>query len=275
MEYIEGSRPRGPVPQDDAVRLAGGIAAALEAAHARGIIHRDLKPDNVLLTAAGVKLLDFGLALFDEPIAVGFSDTVAVVSVPGTVIGTAAYMSPEQVQGLPADTRSDIFAFGLLVYELLTGRQPFAGGSAADTMAAILRDDPPPLRTPSGDAPAWLTSIVMRCLHKAPSARFQTMSEVRAALDATSVCVEDPPPAVVVPSIAVLPFANISGDKDNEYLQRRSRGRNPQPARENSRPSGDRADLVVCVPRQGTGHYRYRTGAAGRDDSRRQCAPRR
>jgi TolB-like protein/Tfp pilus assembly protein PilF len=218
MEYIEGSRPRGPVPQDDAVRLAGGIAAALEAAHARGIIHRDLKPDNVLVTAAGVKLLDFGLALFDEPIAVGFSDTVAVVSVPGAVVGTVAYMSPEQVQGLPADTRSDIFAFGLLVYELLTGRQPFAGGSAADTMAAILRDDPPPLRTPSGDAPAWLTSIVMRCLHKAPAARFQTMSEVRAALDATSVCVEDPPPAVVVPSIAVLPFANISGDKDNEYF---------------------------------------------------------
>jgi eukaryotic-like serine/threonine-protein kinase len=208
MEYIEGAPPRGPLAQAEAVRLALGIAAALEAAHARGITHRDLKPANVLVTESGVKLLDFGLALVNDSSGVGIADAPTALSVAGAVMGTVAYMSPEQAQGKTADARSDIFSFGVVLYELLSGRRAFAGNSAIDTMAAIVRDEPATL-----DAPAKLSEIVTRCLRKSPASRFQTMSEARTALEQVSAA-----PVNTAHSIAVLPFANMSRDADDEYF---------------------------------------------------------
>jgi eukaryotic-like serine/threonine-protein kinase len=208
MEYIEGAPPRGPLAPPEAIRLALGIAAALEAAHDKGITHRDLKPANVLVTQSGLKLLDFGPALINDNSGVDIADAPTALSVAGAVMGTVAYMSPEQAQGKPADARSDIFSFGLVLYELLSGRQAFAGNSAIETMAVIVRDEPAPL-----DAPSKLCDIVTRCLRKSPASRFQTISEVRAALEQIATARVDD-----APSIAVLPFVNMSADKENEYF---------------------------------------------------------
>ena len=203
LEYLEGQPVRGPLPPEDAVRVAVQIAGALQAAHERGILHRDLKPANIMVTAGGTaKLLDFGVAKRLDPGA----DVTATT--PGAVVGTPAYMSPEQVEGQPVDARSDIFSFGAVLYEILAGRRPFAGNTTSDVIAAILRDDPSPL----GGPPA-LERVVMRCLAKKPADRYQTMAEVRRALEDASVT-----PAMRPPSIAVLPFANLSGDKENEYF---------------------------------------------------------
>ena len=131
------------------------------------------------------------MALVNDNSGVGIADAPTALSVAGAVMGTVAYMSPEQAQGKPADARSDIFSFGLVLYELLSGRQAFAGDSAIDTMAAIVRDEPAPL-----DAPAKLSEIVTRCLRKSPAARFQTMNEVRAALEQVTAT----PTTILLPS---------------------------------------------------------------------------
>jgi TolB-like protein/tRNA A-37 threonylcarbamoyl transferase component Bud32 len=200
LEYIEGAPLAGPAPVAKAIRLAKQIAEALDAAHRKGVIHRDLKPANILVTTEGaVKLLDFGLA---KQIA----DADETLTLEGTVVGTAAYMSPEQAAGKRIDTRSDIFSFGAVLYELLSGRRAFSGENSASTMAAILHKEPAPL-----DAPPALQQIVKRCLAKAPGERFQTMAEVVTAL-------ESEPEQPARPSVAVLPFANMSGDKENEYF---------------------------------------------------------
>jgi len=208
MEYIDGAPPRGPLAPAEAVRLALGIAAALEAAHEKGITHRDLKPANILVTRSGPKLLDFGLALVNDNSGVGIADAPTALSAAGAVMGTVAYMSPEQAQGKPADARSDVFSFGLVLYELLSGRQAFGGNSAVETMAAIIREEPAPL-----DAPSNLFEIVTRCLRKSAASRFQNMSELRMALEQATAA-----PASATPSIAVLPFANMSRDADDEYF---------------------------------------------------------
>ena len=203
LEYLEGQPVRGPLPPEDAVRVAIQIAGALQAAHEHGILHRDLKPANIMVTAGGTaKLLDFGVAKRLEP-AADVTETT-----PGAVLGTPAYMSPEQVEGQSVDARSDIFSFGAVLYEILAGRRPFAGNTTSEVIAAILRDDPPPLGRP----PA-LERVVMRCLAKKPADRYQTMAEVSRALEDASLT-----PAMRPPSIAVLPFANLSGDKENEYF---------------------------------------------------------
>jgi TolB-like protein/Tfp pilus assembly protein PilF len=206
MEYVEGSPLRGPLPPDEAARLALQIVSALEAAHAKGIIHRDLKPDNIMVTKLGVKLLDFGLAKLELVAETG--ETVNETQA-GTLLGTIAYMSPEQVEGKPADGRSDIFSFGLILYEMLSGRHAFNGETSVSRMAAILHKEPEPL-----EAPSELTRIVTRCLRKSPVQRFQTMTEVKAALQGIKPTLLAESDA----SIAVLPFANLSGDKDNEYF---------------------------------------------------------
>ena len=207
LEYIEGEPLRGPIPAADALRLAIQIASALEEAHAKGILHRDLKPANIMLTGKGVaKLLDFGLARL-------VSDEVDVTqTMPGTVLGTMAYMSPEQAQGKPLDQRTDVFSFGAVLYEMLSGSRAFDGGSTAEVLGAVLRDDPGPIQ-----APPALERIVRRCLQKSPGQRFQTMGEVRAALEQA---VPEPAskPGELQPSIAVLPFANMSADRENEYF---------------------------------------------------------
>ncbi len=144
MEYLEGTPLHGPVPLDEALRVASEVVDALEVAHAKGILHRDLKPANIMMTSSGTKLLDFGLAKMTTDAADDATRTIA-----GTVLGTAAYMSPEQAQGRPADARSDVFSLGAVLYELLSGRRVFARDSVLDTLNAVVRDEPPPLDSPA------------------------------------------------------------------------------------------------------------------------------
>jgi len=203
MEYLEGTPPRAPLPLEEALEIASQIADALDAAHRRGILHRDLKPSNVLVTSAGAKLVDFGLAKH----TIGSADYDATETNAGTILGTAAYMSPEQAKGLPLDERADIYSFGALLYELLTGRPPFGGGSTVEVLSAVIRDAPAPLQSPAA-------AVVARCLAKLPEDRFHSMAEVKTALRQ----IADPQPAREQPSIAVLPFANMSADLDQEYF---------------------------------------------------------
>jgi eukaryotic-like serine/threonine-protein kinase len=196
MEYVEGAPLSGPRPVEEALRLALQMAAALEAAHAKGITHRDLKPANIMVTKEGVKLLDFGLAKAVD----GWGATGdATRTIEGTILGTPSYMAPEQIEGKPCDARSDVFSFGAVLYEMLAGSRAFEG------MAAVLRDDPKP--------PPALERVVMRCLEKQAARRFQSMAEVRGALLQVTA-----KPAEKQPSIAVLPFANMSADRENEYF---------------------------------------------------------
>jgi serine/threonine protein kinase len=156
MEFIEGKPLPVSMATADAIRFAEQIADALAAAHSKGIIHRDLKPDNILVTATGVKLLDFGLAKLQRPGLASDADTITA-TISGTLKGTIAYMSPEQAQGRPLDVRSDIFSFGLVFYEMLSGKRAFQGETLVDTLAAILRDEP---KLP--DAPQHLREIIDR-----------------------------------------------------------------------------------------------------------------
>jgi serine/threonine protein kinase/Tfp pilus assembly protein PilF len=213
LEYLEGKPVQGPLRADDALRVALQIAAALEAAHRKGIIHRDLKPANIMVTEDGsVKLLDFGLAKIADPSGLEITRTVA-----GTVLGTAAYMAPEQAEGRPLDARSDIFSFGAVVYELVTGRRAFPGSTMASVLSSLLRDEPKPL---GSVAPPGLESILMRCLRKQADDRFQQMQEVRAALENLRAPTQAVPvqTARAEASIAVLPFANLSTDRENEFF---------------------------------------------------------
>ena len=207
LEYIEGTSPRGPLTAREAVRLGLQIVSALEAAHHHRILHRDLKPANILVTSQGtVKLLDFGLAklMTDE------ADLTRTMA--GAVLGTAPYMSPEQAHGHTLDERSDIFSFGAVLYEMVSGRRAFGGTTALQVLNAVSSDDPPSLQT--SDA---LERIVKRCLQKLPHDRFQTMAEVRKALDETAP-EPNARPTGQRPSIAVLPFVNMSADPENEYF---------------------------------------------------------
>jgi serine/threonine protein kinase/Tfp pilus assembly protein PilF len=215
LEYVEGKPLSSPLPEKEAVRLAIQIATALEAAHKKGIIHRDLKPANIMVTEEGsVKLLDFGLAkLYEQDSSSYQSSTVTSPATQvGAVLGTVAYMSPEQAQGQPADARSDIFSFGLVLYEMLSGRRAFSSESPVATALALVKDEIPPLQ-----ASPSLEKILRRCLAKQPSGRYQTMSEVKKALE--QVFEESAKTSVEPqPSIAVLPFVNMSGDKEQEYF---------------------------------------------------------
>ena len=199
MEYVSGRTlaemiTGKPLPPKDALHLALQAADALAAAHRAGIIHRDLKPGNIMVTAEGrLKILDFGLAKPAEAALPGNESTLTQVA------GTAAYMPPEQAEGRPADARSDIYSLGAVLYEMLAGRKAFAG---------FTREEPPPLR----DAPAGWQEVVSRCLRPNPGERFQSAAELKAALERTA---GEPRSS---PSIAVLPFANLSADKENEYF---------------------------------------------------------
>src|SRR5512143_1805782 len=177
LEYVEGKPLSSPLPEKEAVRLAIQIATALEAAHKKGIIHRDLKPSNILVTDEGsVKLLDFGLAkLYEQDASISASPTADFPATQaGTVLGTVAYMSPEQAQGQPADARSDIFSFGLVLYEMLSGRRAFSGDTPMAVGAALIKEEPSAIQ-----ASAPLQEIVRRCLAKHLSTRYQTISEVK------------------------------------------------------------------------------------------------
>ncbi len=194
MELLEGETlrarlQRAPLPWRETVKVSAAIADGLAAAHARGIIHRDIKPENVFLTSDGlVKVLDFGIARV-KPLAASAAETLVSLDVhttkPGTLMGTIGYMSPEQVRGDSADAPSDIFSLGCVLVEMLTGERPFARHSAAETMAAILRDQPPALDAISQDIPIEMERIVNRCLEKTPEERFQSARDL--ALDLRSL----------------------------------------------------------------------------------------
>ena len=181
MEYVEGKAPRGPLPVADVLRLAGQIADALEHAHRRGVVHRDLKPSNILLTKSGVKVLDFGLAK-RQPIGPLTLESRPTLTEEGAVLGTPRYMAPEQIEGKPADERTDIFAFGLVLYELLTGKHAFEATSAASVMAGILEREPTPISTLMPTTPPALEQVVLTCLAKDPAERWQSVRELKHAL---------------------------------------------------------------------------------------------
>jgi Tol biopolymer transport system component len=187
MEYLEGETlevrlGRGPLPLRHALGYAVDIADALDKAHRRGIVHRDLKPGNVMLTPSGVKLLDFGLAkaaaVAETPAQVTSLPTRANVTQQGTILGTLHYMSPEQLEGREADARSDLFAFGLVLYEMSTARKAFDGRSQASLISAIMTAEPPPISTLQPTAPPALDRFIAVCLAKDPENRWQSARDL-------------------------------------------------------------------------------------------------
>jgi non-specific serine/threonine protein kinase len=198
MELVEGrslarALPPSGLEIDELLRIAIPLTGALGAAHAKGVTHRDLKPANVMLTDEGkVKVLDFGLAKLRPGVATttaapaGEEVTKALRTGPGAVMGTLAYMSPEQIRGGDLDHRSDIFSLGILLFEMATGVRPFAGDSSAALMASILNEHPPPVTELKRDLPPRLASVVQRCLEKDPGRRFQSAESVREALEAVA-----------------------------------------------------------------------------------------
>jgi eukaryotic-like serine/threonine-protein kinase len=176
-----------------AVDFARQIASGLAAAHAKGIIHRDIKPDNLFITKDGrIKILDFGLARMTVEAVDTHESTRTAITEEGTITGTVPYMSPEQVRGKPVDRRSDLFSFGCVFYEMLSGQQPFRKDTPSDTMAAILKDEPPEISTVRGSLPPALERIVQHCLEKDPDARFQSAQDVVFALETLSQTSQTP-----------------------------------------------------------------------------------
>ena len=250
MEMVKGQTlgdmiAAGKIPSVDCLKLAMQIADALSAAHNIGIVHRDLKPANVMVTPEGLaKVLDFGLAkLADNEGALGFEasfeESDATMSIhtntrprtaEGAIIGTVAYMSPEQAEGRKIDSRSDIFSFGSVLYEMLTGDRAFRGNSGLDTLAAVLRDTPRDLEKAAPDTSPEVQAIILRCLRKDADQRYQSMTDVKMAIEQiyfaarsgimmmSSGVWKRPAPAKITPSIAVLPFLNLSSDIENEYF---------------------------------------------------------
>jgi serine/threonine-protein kinase len=229
-EYVEGQTLRrrldsGPVPISQAVEIATELASAIAAAHARGIIHRDIKPENIMLRPDGfVKMLDFGLA---KLVDVQATDTMTAIGLtqPGVVVGTPRYMSPEQVRGMPLDARSDVWSLGVVLYEMLAGRCPFDGLSAADVMAAVLRADPPAIDETVVSANAALKGVVRTALASDPRERFRSAREMQEALIATARDANAHVEAVVAgfkpakqTHLIVLPFRSLRPDADTDFL---------------------------------------------------------
>ena len=239
MQLVEGQAfdcliPEGGLPVERILEIAMAMAEALAAAHEKGIVHRDLKPANVMVTTDGrIKVLDFGLA--KEARAVNPADatfTSAAQTQAGVVMGTPAYMSPEQVAGRAVDPRTDIFSLGVLLYEMVSGRRPFLGDSSAELASAILRDAPRPLGELRSDLPAGVGEVIGRCLEKSPAGRFPSARELREALRALasgvaatpSVRVSASRPVAAVDSgaargdegfwVAVLPFKYTGANAD-------------------------------------------------------------
>ncbi|HKD12139.1 MAG TPA: serine/threonine-protein kinase, partial [Thermoanaerobaculia bacterium] len=197
MEFLEGETltdrlARGRLPTDQLLRFAIEIADALDKAHRQGIVHRDLKPGNIMITKSGVKLLDFGLAklrALESPAPPGSLSRMATEMTPsaplterGSILGTFQYMAPEQLEGKDADSRSDIFAFGAVLFEMATGQKAFSGKSQASLIAAILEHDPPSISSLQPMVPPALDRVVRTCLAKDPDDRWQTAHDLEGEL---------------------------------------------------------------------------------------------
>ncbi len=263
MEFVRGQPlsaqlASGPLAVEEVVRTGLQLADALAHAHERGIVHRDLKSANVMITLGGrAKVLDFGLAkrLSQEELTEATTRSQASLTQPGAVMGTLAYMAPEQLRGQPADARSDVWALGVVLYEMAAGQCPFRGQTGFELSSAILNQPPPPL---PGKVPVELKAVIERCLEKEPARRYQRGGEVRAALEAVqlgvvpvwvawryrlgrrpllalaaSVALLAAVLAVLdvgnlrtrlvggaprIGSLAVLPLENLSGDAEQDYL---------------------------------------------------------
>ena len=199
MEFVDGETLKSPLPIAEALRVAIQIVTALEAAHERGITHRDLKPANIMVTRTGIKLLDFGLAKSTTRDEQQLTLTQTEV---GTIVGTACYMSPEQAQGRAVDVRSDIFSFGALLYEMISGVRAFPSDSLASTLVSVLHDEPAPIH-----APVEVQSIVNRCLRKVAADRFQRATDLKAALEEAAKSLGR---TSHTQSIAILPLAILA-----------------------------------------------------------------
>ena len=218
MELLEGETmadriARGPIPLDESLTYAIEIADSLDKAHRQGVVHRDLKPGNIMLTKAGTKLLDFGLARLKQAspaaqfsTASNLPTNLSALTVQGAILGTLQYMSPEQLEGKEADARADIFAFGALVYEMISGRKAFEGKSQVSVMGAILERDPVPLKTLHPTIPPTLDRVIHRCLAKDPDARWQTASDLAAELK----WLQSASPLDVQPGVAQQPVKALS-----------------------------------------------------------------
>ncbi len=223
LEYVPGETlaeviARGPIAAEEALGVAARIGEALEAAHARGVVHRDLKPANIKITPGGkVKVLDFGLAkaLGDEPpsAAAGVADAptkTAAATRAGAILGTAAYMSPEQARGKPVDQQADIWAFGCVLYEMLSGRRAFAGESFSDSLAAILRAEPDAGAIPAG-TPASIRSLLRRCLAKEPERRLHHIADARLELEEAVGALSGPVTGASPPPTRPAPWRRAGG----------------------------------------------------------------
>ena len=189
-ETLRDRLGKGPMRLREVVDFGVELARGLAAAHDAGIVHRDLKPENIWITKDGrIKILDFGLAKLDPDQAAsvdGKTVTLRQHSSPGQVFGTVGYMSPEQVRGLHADSRSDIFAVGVILYEMLSGQRAFKKATSAETMTAILHEDPPAVSQIAPNVPPGLQKIIHRCLSKTPEQRIQHATDLAFALEALS-----------------------------------------------------------------------------------------
>ncbi len=234
MERVQGKTLRellhsGPLPTKRLLELATQITLGLAKAHEAGIVHRDLKPENIMVTEDGLlKILDFGLAKLTQTVSgsgeISQLPTEEGTS-PGMLVGTVGYMSPEQVRGLQADQRADIFAIGCVLYEMLCGRHPFSGATPADTMSAILSQDPHPIEGPAGDIPGTLRGIVHRCLEKRREDRFQSATELAQALERGAEAahrlgeqIGSRATSGPINSIAVLPLVSYSDAPEQQFF---------------------------------------------------------
>lgn len=226
MELVDGVPlsemiPPDGFPLDELRALALPIVDGVAAAHAAGVTHRDLKPANVLVDRGGrPKLLDFGLAKLTggatSPEAEAATMAAAVLTSPGSTLGTLAYMSPEQALGQDVDERTDIFSLGAMLYEMASGARPYSGPTPASIIAAILSGPPAPLRRRRPEAPVELERIIGRCLERDRGLRYASAPELRSALAALTATAGEP--AASIPSVAVLPFVNMSGNAEHEYF---------------------------------------------------------